>query len=128
VICLVSDPIARQATASDFAREILAVRGQLLGQVLTVWMYVIKISYLPCYKWKTLPALPLVHITHPLTVLLYKYTTATRPTSLPKLSALKMEQIDCSETSANINQTSGKHPKDSTLNGKHVCEMKRLVG
>jgi hypothetical protein len=32
-----------------------------------------------------------------------------------KSSALKMEQIDCSGTSANINQTPGKHPKDSTL-------------
>jgi hypothetical protein len=27
-----------------------------------------------------------------------------------------MEQIECFETSANINQTPGKHPKDSTLN------------
>jgi hypothetical protein len=34
----VSDTIAKQATASDLVREILPVRGQLLGQVLTVWM------------------------------------------------------------------------------------------
>jgi hypothetical protein len=32
-----------------------------------------------------------------------------------KSSALKMEQIECSETSANINQMPGKHPKVSTL-------------
>jgi hypothetical protein len=27
-----------------------------------------------------------------------------------------MEQIECSETSTNINQTPGKHPKENTLN------------
>jgi hypothetical protein len=32
------------------------------------------------------------------------------------ISALKMEQIESSETSANKNQKPGKHPKDSTLN------------
>jgi hypothetical protein len=31
-------------------------------------------------------------------------------------SAMKLEQIECSETSANINQTPGKHPKENTLN------------
>jgi hypothetical protein len=35
-----------------------------------------------------------------------------------KSSALKMERIESSETSANKNQTPGKHPKDSTLNIK----------
>jgi hypothetical protein len=35
-----------------------------------------------------------------------------------------MEQIECSETSANINQTPGKHPKDSTLNIKHGESLK----
>jgi hypothetical protein len=35
-----------------------------------------------------------------------------------------MEQIECSETSANINQTPGKHLKDSTLNVKHGESLK----
>jgi hypothetical protein len=35
-----------------------------------------------------------------------------------------MEQIECSEKSANINQTSGKHPKDNTLNTKHGKSLK----
>jgi hypothetical protein len=35
-----------------------------------------------------------------------------------------MEQIEYSETSANINQTPGKHPKDSTLNIKHGESLK----
>jgi hypothetical protein len=35
-----------------------------------------------------------------------------------------MEQIECSETLANINQTPGKHPKDSTLNIKHGESLK----
>jgi hypothetical protein len=41
-----------------------------------------------------------------------------------KSSALKMEQIECSEMSANINQMPGKHPKDSTLNIKHGESLK----
>jgi hypothetical protein len=44
-----------------------------------------------------------------------------------KSSALKMEQIDCSETSANINQTPGKHPKVSTLVTYKMCERAEFV-
>jgi hypothetical protein len=44
-----------------------------------------------------------------------------------KSSALKMEQIECSETSANINQTLGKHPKDSTLNTEHGESLKSRI-
>jgi hypothetical protein len=40
---------------------------------------------------------------------------------------MKMEQIECSETSANINQTLGKHPKDSTLNTKHDESLKSRI-
>jgi hypothetical protein len=39
-------------------------------------------------------------------------------------SALKMEQIECSETSANINQTPGKHPEVSTLDTEHGESLK----
>jgi hypothetical protein len=35
-----------------------------------------------------------------------------------------MEQIERSETSANINQTSGKHPKENTLNIEHGESLK----
>jgi hypothetical protein len=38
-----------------------------------------------------------------------------------------MEQIECSETSANINQAPGKHPKDSTLNIKHGESSKSSI-
>jgi hypothetical protein len=44
-----------------------------------------------------------------------------------KSSALKMEQIECSETSANINQTPGKHPKVSTLDTEHGEILKSRV-
>jgi hypothetical protein len=37
-----------------------------------------------------------------------------------------MEQIECSETSANINQTPGKHPKDSTTGILHNCLVSLL--
>jgi hypothetical protein len=42
----------------------------------------------------------------------------------PKSSALKMEHIECSETSANINQTPEKHPKVSTLDTEHGESLK----
>jgi hypothetical protein len=35
-----------------------------------------------------------------------------------------MEQIECSETLANINQTPGKHPKENTLNTEHGGSLK----
>jgi hypothetical protein len=37
-----------------------------------------------------------------------------------------MEQVECSETSANINQTPtpGKHPKENTLNSEHGESLK----
>jgi hypothetical protein len=41
-----------------------------------------------------------------------------------KSSALKMEQTECSETSVNINQTPGKHPKENTLNTEHDESLK----
>jgi hypothetical protein len=44
-----------------------------------------------------------------------------------KSSALKMEQIESPETSANTNQTPGKHPKDSTLNTKHGESLKSRI-
>jgi hypothetical protein len=50
---------------------------------------------------------------------LYKYTTDTGFYITSKSSALKMEQIECFETSANINQTPGKHPTVSTLDTEH---------
>jgi hypothetical protein len=46
---------------------------------------------------------------------MYKYITDTGFYITSKSSALKIEQIECSETSANINHTPGKHPKVSTL-------------
>jgi hypothetical protein len=48
--------------------------------------------------------------------LLYKYTNRHATYITSKSTALKMEQIESSETSANINQTPGKHPKENTLN------------
>jgi hypothetical protein len=38
---------------------------------------------------------------------------------ISKSSTLKKEQIECSETSANINQTPEKHPKENTPNIEH---------
>jgi hypothetical protein len=35
-----------------------------------------------------------------------------------------MEQIECSETSANINHTPGKHPKVGTLDTEHGESLK----
>jgi hypothetical protein len=35
-----------------------------------------------------------------------------------------MEQIGCSETSANINQTPGKHPKENTLDFLHAATLR----
>jgi hypothetical protein len=43
------------------------------------------------------------------------FTTDTGFYITSKSSTLKMEQIECSETSVSINQTPGKHPKVSTL-------------
>jgi hypothetical protein len=40
---------------------------------------------------------------------------------------LKMEQIECSETSDNINQTPGKHPKVSTLDTEHGESLKSRI-
>jgi hypothetical protein len=45
--------------------------------------------------------------------------------SIPLLH--KMEQIEYYETSANINQTPGKRPKDSTLNTKHGENLKSRI-
>jgi hypothetical protein len=40
----------------------------------------------------------------------------------------KMEQIECSETSAIINQTPGNHPKEDILYSKHDESLKsRMV-
>jgi hypothetical protein len=44
-----------------------------------------------------------------------------------KSSALKMEQIECSETSANINQTPGKCQKVSTLDTEHGESLKSRI-
>jgi hypothetical protein len=38
-----------------------------------------------------------------------------------------MEEIDCSETSANINQAPGKHPKENTLNTEHGESLKSIT-
>jgi hypothetical protein len=46
---------------------------------------------------------------------------------ISKSSDLKIEQIESSETSANKNQTPGKHPKDSTLNIKHGEILKSRI-
>jgi hypothetical protein len=43
---------------------------------------------------------------------------------ISKSSALKMEQIEFFETSANINQTQGKHSKENTLNTEHGERLK----
>jgi hypothetical protein len=37
---------------------------------------------------------------------------------------MKMEQIECSETSAIINQTPGNHPKEDILYSKHGESLK----
>ena len=40
------------------------------------------------------------------------------------IQPLKMEQIECSETSANHNQTSGKYPKEYRQDSKHGESLK----
>jgi len=37
---------------------------------------------------------------------------------------MKMEQIECSETSAYINQTQGNYPKENTLYSEHGESLK----
>ena len=37
---------------------------------------------------------------------------------------LKMEQIECSETSAYINQTAGNHPKENKQHSEHGESLK----
>jgi hypothetical protein len=59
--------------------------------------------------------------------ILYKCTTDRGFYITSKSSALKMEQIECSETSANINQTPGKHPNVSTLNTDHGESLKSRI-
>jgi hypothetical protein len=49
-----------------------------------------------------------------------KATEFSLPYITSKSSALKMEQIECSKTSANVNQTPGKQPKENTLNTAKV--------
>jgi hypothetical protein len=68
-----------------------------------------------------------VHNPNRPTVSLYKYTTDTGFYITSKSSAFKMEQIECSETSANINQTPGKHPKVSTLDTEHGESLKSRI-
>jgi hypothetical protein len=38
-----------------------------------------------------------------------------------------MKQIECSETSANINQTPGKQPKENTLNTEQGESLKSIL-
>jgi hypothetical protein len=40
---------------------------------------------------------------------------------------LKMEQIECSETSAYINQTPGNHPKENKQHSEHGESLKSRV-
>ena len=40
---------------------------------------------------------------------------------------LKMEQIECSETSAYINQTSGNHPKENKQHSEHGESLKSRI-
>ena len=42
--------------------------------------------------------------------------------SVPSSKALKMEQIECSETSAYNNQTTGKYPKEYIEDPKTFCD------
>jgi hypothetical protein len=51
-----------------------------------------------------------------------KYTNSHVTYITSKSSALKMEQIECSQTLANINQTPGKHPKENTLKTYFACQ------
>jgi len=40
---------------------------------------------------------------------------------------MKMEQIECSETSAYINQTPGNYPKENTLYSEHGESLKSRI-
>ena len=40
---------------------------------------------------------------------------------------MKMEQIECSETSAYINETPGNHPKENTQNSEHGESLKSRI-
>ena len=40
---------------------------------------------------------------------------------------MKMEQIECSETSAYINQTPGNYPKENTLDSEHGESLKSRI-
>ena len=42
----------------------------------------------------------------------------------PSVPSLKMEQIECSETSAYINQTPGNHPKENKQHSEHGESLK----
>ena len=53
----------------------------------------------------------------------YGLPTFRNTLSLPSSKALKMEQIECSETSAN-NQTPGKYPKQYRQDSKHGESLK----
>jgi hypothetical protein len=59
---------------------------------------------------------------------LYKYTNRHATYITSKSSALKMEQIECSETSVNINQEPGKHRKENTLKLLQLSHIVTISG
>jgi hypothetical protein len=55
---------------------------------------------------------------------MYKYHALL---STPTLKPLKMDLVEGSETSANINQTLGIHPKIETVNTEHSESLKSRI-
>jgi hypothetical protein len=54
----------------------------------------------------------------------YKYTFPCTYSITSNILTMKMEQIECSETSEIINQTPGNHPKEDILYSEHGKSLK----
>jgi hypothetical protein len=61
---------------------------------------------------------------HSIYIFPYKYTFPCTYIITSNLLPRKMVQIECSETSAIINQTPGNHPKEDILYSKHGESLK----